>query len=79
MEAKTSITDCEQIRMCLKIGIQCLEFVKENRPSIKEIRQMLYTWEVNNGYASDKERCKVYQYITHEEIINSLSETYLDS
>ncbi|GJN04918.1 hypothetical protein PR202_ga22502 [Eleusine coracana subsp. coracana] len=60
MEAKTSKTDCEQIRMCLKIGIQCLEFVKENRPSTKEILQILYTWEeINNGYASDKETYKL--------------------
>ncbi|CAL5042250.1 unnamed protein product [Urochloa decumbens] len=41
LEGAPSETDCKQIKCCLKIGLDCIKFNREERPTSREIIEML--------------------------------------
>ncbi|RLN12646.1 putative serine/threonine-protein kinase-like protein CCR3 [Panicum miliaceum] len=55
LERPPSETDCKQIKSCLEIGIGCINFKKEERPTITEITERLHRWESKNCNVHNEE------------------------
>jgi hypothetical protein len=49
-------TDCQQIEICLEIGLSCTNFYPEKRPTTMKVIEMLNRCESANPYESDEKR-----------------------
>ncbi|CAN6216527.1 unnamed protein product [Urochloa humidicola] len=56
LQAAPSETDCEQIKCCLEIGLDCIKLNREERPTAREIMERLERCESTYCYIVNKER-----------------------
>ncbi|CAL5053405.1 unnamed protein product [Urochloa decumbens] len=55
LEGAPSETDCKQIKCCLEIGLDCIKFNREERPTSREIIEKLDRWESTHCYINNEE------------------------